>query len=102
MTSLIGLLGLLSLFSCAHSVHQVATDVALNPGNKSGKLIKASGEQFVILGMVTQTNYVEAARDELLKQCPQGAVSPLTTKYMTDLGFLSWTNRIELEGNCLP
>jgi hypothetical protein len=95
-------LALIFAFGCAHSFHQAATDVSLNPIGQQGRAVKAEAEQFVILGMVTNTNYVEEARDALLKQCPKGTISPLTTQYLTDLGFLSWKNRIILEGTCLP
>lgn len=102
MRAFIHILPLLLLFSCAHSHHQSATDVSLNPLGRPGTLIKAESEQFVFLGFTTSTQYVEEARDKLLAQCPTGSISPLTTHYYTSLGVLSWTNRIRMEGICLP
>ncbi len=94
-------LALLFLLSCAHSYHQAATDVSLNPGYKSGRTISAVGEQFVVLGFINNTDYVQEAYDDLAKQCEEGTVSPLTTRYYTSLSFLSWTNYIKLEGICV-
>jgi len=62
----------------------------------------SKAEQFVILGFTTNTNYANEAYESLAQKCPNGAISPLTTKYYTSLGFLSWTNHIVLEGVCLP
>ena len=91
---------LLTLLSCAHSYHQAASDFSLNPKSVKGTSVRSVGSQFVILGMTTNTDYVEVAVRKLEQKCP-GVISPVTTKYYTDLGFLSWTNNVVLEGICL-
>jgi hypothetical protein len=91
---------LFTLLSCAHSYHQAGSDFSLNPKSKNGNRIKATASQFVFLGFRTQTDYVNEAVKKLESQCV-GVISPVTTKYYTDLGFLSWTNQIVLEGVCL-
>lgn len=91
---------LLFLFSCAHSYHQAAVDTSLNPTNVKGKWVEAEAEQFVILGFAFETDYVELAHARLLTKC-SGTISPIATSYLTDLSFLSWTNRVKLKGVCL-
>lgn len=69
---------------------------------ESGEMISATAEQFVILGFVGDTNYVDQAYHRLLKGCPNGVVSAVTTQYSTSLGFFSWTNKILMQGLCIP
>ena len=55
---------ILALFfsACAHSIHEVHTsDFSPGAAIESGEMVKGSGEQFVILGFVQQTNYVNQA-----------------------------------------
>lgn len=98
----LGLLLFLSLASCAHSVHEVHTSDFL-PGApiESGEMVKAYSEQFVVLGFVGQTDYVDQAYTKLMSECSGGAISGITTQYSTSLGFFSWTNKILMQGLCL-
>ena len=104
---MIKLLGLFFLVSaCAHSVHQSQTQVsympkAINTKKFQDKMITSRSEQFVILWFAFSSEYVEAAYNGLLAACPEGIISPVTTNYTTDLGFLSWTNKVEITGNCI-
>lgn len=94
---------LLALTSCAHSIHEVHTSDFLPAAPiESGKIVKASGEQFVIMGFTDNTNYVDEAYDRLLQACPQGRITGITTQYSTALGFFSWTEKILMQGLCLP
>lgn len=97
------------LSSCAHSIHQVHTSdfeipqSAIKSNTKLielGKIVKAQSEQFVILGLTQDTDYVNKAYASLLKQCP-GAVVGLTTQLSTSLSFFSWTNKVLIQGVCL-
>lgn len=88
------------LFSCAHSFHQEGSDFSLNPKAKSGTPIRGIGSQTVVLGFAFNTDYVEAARRDLESKC-SGTISPVSTQFYTDLGFLHWTNHVVLDGNCL-
>jgi hypothetical protein len=92
----------LGLSGCAHSIHHVHTS-DFSPGApiKSGDMVKGSAEQFVILGFVAQTDYVNQAYQKLLNACPNGAVTGITTQYSTALGFFSWTNKILMQGLCI-
>lgn len=95
---------LLSFFlvSCAHSIHQVHTsDFA--PGNpiESGEMVKGYGEQFVIMGITDETNYVNQAYQQIQNECSGGVVTGITTQISTSLGFFSWTNKALMQGLCL-
>jgi len=91
---------LLLLFSCAHSFHQEGSDFSLNPRAKNGTPIRGIGSQTAILGIVTNTDYVDEAVRDLESKC-SGVISPISTQYYTDLGFLHWTNHVVLDGVCL-
>ena len=100
-TLLLGTIICLLMSACAYSVHQVHTsDFEGAVSEKESKRVIAHTEQFVILGFVDQTDYVDQAYQKLLDSCP-GRITGITTKYSTDLGFLSWTNRIRIEGLCI-
>ncbi len=87
---------------CAHSIHQVhISDFSPGTPIESGEMIKASGEQFVILGFTQQTRYVDQAYQKLIQACPGGAVTGITTQLSTSLGFLSWTNKVLMQGLCV-
>ena len=68
---------------------------------KDGQLIKAESEQFVILGFVMNTDYVDQAYQDLQSKCPKGNIQGITTQYSTDHGFFSWTHHIDMQGVCL-
>jgi hypothetical protein len=86
---------------CTHSVHLVnfSDDVPL-PKKKSAQPIRSESEQFVVLWVATDTDYADKAYHGLIKQCPQGNIGGIATKYYTDHGFFSWTNKIVMEGYC--
>lgn len=90
------------LTSCAYGMHQVQVSSfsPYAPLEKGGEIIKASGEQFVVMGFVTDTEYVDKAYQTLQSRCPQGDISAVTTQFYTQLGFFSWTNKIMLQGVC--
>lgn len=88
--------------SCTHSLHEAhvsdfsSTFKQLN----QGQMVEAKTEQFVVLGFVNDTNYVEQAYADLQKKC-SGNLQGITTQYSTDHGFFSWTNHIYMQGLCL-
>lgn len=99
---ILAMLSFLFLASCAHSIHEVHTSDFL-PGApiESGRMVRAASEQFVVLGFVDNTNYVDQAYGELMSACPKGKVTGITTQYSTSLGFFSWTNKILMQGLCI-
>lgn len=91
----------LAASGCAHSVHEYHvgdSDYSFSKVPESKK-IEVMTEQFVILGFVTQTDYVNQAYDQLKAQCP-GVITGIQTRYSTSLGFFSWTNKIKMVGYC--
>lgn len=90
------------LTGCMHSIHQVhVSDFEPFDPFESGEIVKANSEQFVILGFVSQTSYVDKAYKELQAKCPKGRVQGITTQYSTSLNFFSWTNKILMQGLCV-
>ena len=90
----------LSLAGCAYSVHMVEMGDVDFVRTSQAQEITASGEQFAVLGFVTQTDYVDQAMDRLKGQCPNKKISGIQARYSTALGFLSWTNKVVLHGYC--
>jgi hypothetical protein len=90
------------LSACTHSLHiSHVSDFAPTYAELSkGKLVQARAEQFVIMGFVTNTNYVNEAYVKLMSTCP-GSIQGITTQYATDHGFFSWTNSVEMQGLCV-
>lgn len=92
---------ILSLLSCTHSIHLVHTSgytPYVNP--KKAKIIRAKSEQFVVLGLAYNTDYVDKAYKILQKKCKNKNISGITTQFSTSHGFFSWTNKILLQGLC--
>lgn len=99
------MVGLLLVISagCAHSIHEVHTsDFVPMAEIESGKMVRGYGEQFVVMGFVSETNYVDQAYRELQSQCPGGQITGITTQISTSMGFFSWTNKALMQGLCLP
>lgn len=103
MSRLLLLLALTAgLGGCAHSIHQVHTS-DFNPMAEieSGEVVRGYAEQFVVLGFVQETNYVDQAFAQLQSQCPRGQITGITTQISTSMGFFSWTNKALMQGLCV-
>jgi len=94
-------LWLLPLFlcSCTHSVHIV--NFSDQQPYTHGRPVHSQSEQFVVLGFNFDDAYVNQAFQQLTNECETGRITAITTKYYTDHGFFSWTNRLEMDGICL-
>ncbi len=91
-----------ALSSCMHSIHQVhVSDFDPYAGTEKGKIVKAKAEQFVIMGFVSDSKYVDQAYMDLHQKCKKGRIQGITTQYSTSLGFFSWTNKILMQGLCV-
>lgn len=87
---------------CAHSIHEVhVSDFTPMAAIESGDMVRVQTAQFVVMGFVSETNYVDQAKAQLMAACPEGVLTGITTQYSTDMGFFSWTNRILMQGLCL-
>ncbi|MEM7179331.1 MAG: hypothetical protein AAF518_00345 [Spirochaetota bacterium] len=92
----------LLLLACSSSVHQYNAGDRQFPGSlQEGKRIEASAEQLVIFHFSSDTNYVLQAVEKLNQQCPGGSIDGIVTRFSTAHGFLSWKNKIYLQGICL-
>ena len=86
---------------CAYSMHELHVSDYKYPVDAGNKKVEANSEQFVILGFVFDTNYVDAAYEKLRDQCQRGTLDGINTKYYTALGFFSWHNHINLSARCV-
>lgn len=97
------LLTIILVLSCGYSLHQVhLSDADLATSMGKIKKIESEGKQFVFFGFAFDNNYVDKAYRELLDQCPDGEIIGITTRYSTSLGFLSWNNKLYVQGFCKP
>lgn len=99
----LALIAMCALFfaGCAHSIHQVHTsDFVPMAELESGKVVRGYAEQFVVLGLVQETNYVDQAYADIQRQCPRGQITGITTQISTSMGFFSWTNKALMQGLC--
>lgn len=88
--------------ACTHSVHNYhISDSRVHIPKHKPQTVESSAEQFVILGFVTQTDYVDQAFSDLKATCPGGRISQIHTRYSTSHGFLSWTNKVKMKGLCV-
>lgn len=89
------------LFSCSHAVHLVhLSDHEMIKPLEMGKKVSAKSEQTVILGIVLETDYINIARNQLIGQCPNGAIKNIMTRTSTSHGFFHWKNKVYMEGLC--
>jgi hypothetical protein len=97
-----GLLVLAAMLSgCTHSVHiNHTSDYRLTKPLSEYRVVEAKADQRVIMGIVTQTDYVNEAYAALEKTCPDGQVTGIQTRYSTSHGFLSWRNVVTMKGYC--
>lgn len=92
---------LAQLVSCTHAVHMVETQ-GVQPGvyAKGAERISSESQQFTIMGVVTETNYVNEAHRQLIAKCPTGNIGGVATRFSTSHGFFSWTNKVKISGWC--
>ncbi|WP_232300035.1 hypothetical protein [Colwellia sp. MT41] len=65
----------------------------------SYKVIEIEESQKNMLGFVFHTDYVDQAYTNLLRQCPNGTAI-INVEYLTNHGFLSWTDIIRIKAIC--
>lgn len=102
LNKLIVLTLLFALVGCSHAIHLVhMSDFATGEKITSGKMVEATGEQFVVLGFASETDYVNQAKAQLIAKCRKGDIQGIQTRYSTSHGFMSYTNKIYMQGLCL-
>jgi hypothetical protein len=90
---------------CTYSMHEYQAGgyypVVVPPGPpRQAVRIHSHAEQFVVLAVTDNTDYVDEAYRDLLAQC-SGEIVGVNTRYSTKLGFMSYTNRVEMQAMCL-
>jgi hypothetical protein len=101
MTKRCWVLAAVGMSACTHSVHiNHTSDYRLTQPISDYRRVQAKAEQRVFFGLVTQTDYVNAAYADLEKTCPGGEVTGIQTRYSTSHGVLSWKNEVIMEGYC--
>ncbi len=100
MTRAVPMLVLLS--GCATAVHHVSAAGGSVGWNESdgAQPVMAADEQVVLLGLSSETEYVDDAWSDFLSRCP-GNLVDITATTKTELGFFAWRNQIVFEGTCL-
>lgn len=101
MKNLFLLLLILTLGACTSSIHMSQVDVDSNNQQQleNSGVIEIERAQKNILGFVYNTNYVDQAYADLLQRCPNGTVV-INVEYLTNHGFLSWTDKIRIKAIC--
>jgi hypothetical protein len=90
---------------CTYSLHEYQASgyapAVVPPGPpRQAERIHSDSEQFVVLGFAGDTDYVNEAYAKLLDQC-SGEIVGVNTRFSTKLGFLSYTNKIDMQAMCL-
>ena len=101
MKKLFLLFSVVMLSACTSSIHMSQVDIGSNTYNENamGEIIEIEQSQKNILGFVYHTDYVDQAYKNLLLQCPSGT-SMINVEYLTNHGFLSWTDKIRIKAIC--
>jgi hypothetical protein len=97
----LALLALAAAAACTHSVHLVHVSDFEGVAVKQAKRIEARSEKFVILHFSGDVDYVDQAYRRLQDKCPKGRISGITTQHSTSHGFLSYTQKIVMQGLCI-
>jgi hypothetical protein len=88
--------------SCAYSIHDVyVSDFHPYSALEKGEMVRAETEQFVVMGFVQDTDYVDRAYEKLQSKCLNKAITGISTQFSTSLGFFSWTNKVLIQGLCI-
>jgi hypothetical protein len=103
---LITSLALLSLQGCAiglvKSLHDVSyLEQAPIPAGANAREINRDVTQNVLLGFITNTNFVDNGWKSFQKLCPNGTIMNPLARYSTDLGFLAYKEHIHFSGTCV-
>ena len=102
MKKILLILSTLFLMNCAYSIHDYhVSDYDPRIPNVQSTTVESYSEKFIILGFSTNVDYAKEAYNDLLSKCPNGTISGTHTQYSTALGFLSYTQKISMKGECI-
>ncbi len=84
------------------SLHQYnVMDIPVPTAGRKAKAIRHEASQYVFLSFQFNTDYADRARENFVSQCPSGEIVNVRTRYSTDLGFMAYSNKLVIEGDCL-
>lgn len=88
-----------SMTGCAYSVHQYGSvDFT---GMKPGKKVVVEGSHHYIFAKM-DNRFVDKAYSALISECKEGMINGVTSQYRTELNFFSFTEKLIIEGTCVP
>lgn len=95
---ILGLLGALS--GCTHMASISTTSVPVERGKK----VSAKAENFIVLGLNFDNDYVNGLTQDLAQQCPEGRVEGILTKMEEITYFPLFAHAVEITatGYCVP
>lgn len=86
---------------CTHSIHFSHMSDVLPGKQKGARYIDVEAKRTVFLSFVFNTDFVEEARQKLMAACPNSEITGINTKYITNHGFASYTDKIKIRALCL-
>jgi hypothetical protein len=103
---LLVILALIPLQGCAigfvKSLHDVSyLEQAPIPAGANAREIKRDVTRNVLLGFITNTDFVDNGWKSFQKLCPNGTIMNPLARYSTDLGFLAYKEQIHFSGTCV-
>lgn len=83
---------------CATSIHHaVPGDISNYKKAKKGKKIRVEVKKQYIIGKF-DNNFVDQAYNKLVRKCPKGKITGVSSTYMTDLGFYFFKEQNDIRG----
>lgn len=102
MKSLIPMMMILTLLPACMTVSSISTS-QIPPAPARDQKVVSSASNFVFLAIPFGNSFVERAREDLERQCPNGAIEGIQTKHQDInyfLGLLA-TQEVVMQGYCL-
>jgi len=102
MKSLVGLIVCLSLLPACMTVSSISTS-QIPPVAARKQKISSSASNLVLLAIPFGNSFVDRAREDLERQCSQGAIEGIQTKHQ-DINYflgLATVQEVVMQGYCL-
>jgi hypothetical protein len=66
-----------------------------------GQAVMVDVEEKIFFANFGKFEMVERGYQELQDKCPTGQVVGVSVRYLTSLGFFSWTEKFRMQGTCV-
>ena len=84
------------------SLHNVSyLEQAPIPAGSNSKPIERDVTRNVLLGFITDTDFVDNGWKSFQKLCPNGTIMNPMVRHSTDLGFLAYKEQLHFTGTCV-